>query len=241
LEQISYGNALVAEAERVGLDKHTPYREQLENSRRQILTQALLTHKNQTASVSAEEVEKYFEAHQADYRQARVKVIFISRETHTFNLADQKPAGSISAEDSKKKANSVAERARAGEDFVKLAKELSDDKESAAKGADFPFPIRPSTQSVPHNMKEAVLRAKTGDIVGPLDHDSGFYIFSVGAVEEPSLEASKADIEKLLKQNAVRAYLSGVQKRAEVNLTNDPFWKAFAALQAQQPAGGAQQ
>jgi parvulin-like peptidyl-prolyl isomerase len=231
LQQMTYADALVEEAEKTGLDQRTPYREQLERARRQILTQAILTHKNQTVTIPAEEVKKYFEANREDYRQARVKVIFISRETHTFNLADRTPAGKLTAEDSKKKAASVAERAKSGEDFVKLAKEFSDDKELAAKGADLPVPIRPSTESVPAELKTPILAAKPGEIVGPVDHASGFYVFRVESMEEPSFEASQADIEQLLKRNAVRAYLSGMQKRAEVSLTNDPFWKAFADLQ----------
>jgi len=183
-----------------------------------------------------------YEDDKAGYRQARAKIIFIGREGYSAELATGK-SKTTSPEESRAKADKVAKLARAGKDFVQLAKEFSDDRSTADAGAEFPFAIRANAINVPETMRTPLLAAKVGDIVGPIQHNTGYYLFRVDAVEQASFESVKDEIEKNLRQRAVNRWIDELQKKSTVTLDHESFWNTFLAANKQekekQATGGA--
>lgn len=224
LQQWAMLQFVLAEAEKAKLDQRPPYKEKLDAFRRQTLTQALVDEKTKEAIVLPEQQKKYFEANRDRYFQAKAKVIFVSRASETRKVADQKVIGTTTPEQAKAKAELVAKKARAGEDFVKLAKEFSDDASTSEKEADFPDPIRPNSANIPQNIRDAVLAAKAGDIVGPLEHETGFYLFRVDSVGMPPYEQVQPEIYKELRNAEVRRWLEEVRKRASVSVDDPGFF-----------------
>jgi parvulin-like peptidyl-prolyl isomerase len=229
LEQYAFSERLLAEAEKLKVDQISPWRERLEDARRQILAQALIAWKTEQAKVSPQEVTAYYKANRDSLREAFAKVIFVSRTGYVANIADG-ATKTTSPEETKAKAEKVAQLARDGRDFVALAKEYSDDRDTVDKGADLPYPVRANSNEIPQNMRNALLAAKVGEVVGPIEHDTGWYIFSVKSIGIPELDAGvKADIEKHLKNKMVQNWLAGLKAGVSVSLENQAFWDAFIA------------
>ncbi|MBI5115092.1 SurA N-terminal domain-containing protein [Candidatus Poribacteria bacterium] len=81
--------------------------------------------------VSGDELSRYYEQHKQEYAEpAQAKLSFVEIK---------KTANPMDYEEMRKHAQSVLEKARAGEDFAKLAETYSDDKASARKGGDLGF------------------------------------------------------------------------------------------------------
>ena len=74
------------------------------------------------------------------YQQAMVRVIFITGMSETRDIHRDKVTSARTPEEILAKAEKAAKLAREGRDFALVAKEYSDDPESAAKGGEFPIP-----------------------------------------------------------------------------------------------------
>jgi parvulin-like peptidyl-prolyl isomerase len=228
LDQHALANTLRAEAERLGIAQKSPYREQIEKATREILINGMMAEKGKQINFSEEELRKVYDGRRTDYRQATVKVIFISRIGFVHNLGDNSKR-TITPEEAKQKASDIAKQAREGADFVALAKQHSDDRNSAEKKADFPYPIKAGAGNIPQEVRTALFEAKPDDIVGPVEHDTGFYIFRVESQTILPFESAKADIEKQLRAAAVDKWLDEMKKKSTATLDHKPFWDTFVA------------
>jgi peptidyl-prolyl cis-trans isomerase C len=223
LEQFAVFQNILAEAEKAKLDQQSPYKERITEARRQILVQAQINDASTAVVVSPDEVKKYYDDNASHYAQAKVKVIFISQVLDERTLAGQ-TIKKREAEESKKLAADIAAKLKAGGDFVQLAKEHSDDGSTADKGADFPDAIRPDSATVPQSIKDVVLAAKSGDIVGPLEHQTGFYIFRIESNSITPFDQVKGEIYTQLKQEGLKKWMEEVKGRSTVTIENTAFF-----------------
>lgn len=74
------------------------------------------------------------------------------------------------------RADEVARRAKAGEDFAKLATEYSDANNRGQDGG--VLGLRP-TDKLPPLFVRSTQRARTGEVVGPVKSEAGFHVFKV--------------------------------------------------------------
>ena len=77
LEQFGLMHRLAAMAEKAGLDKSSPLKEQLAYNRMLTLAQAQLQANEAQLSISAEEVQKFYDGNKDLYASVRLKVIYI--------------------------------------------------------------------------------------------------------------------------------------------------------------------
>lgn len=228
LEQLALNETLAIEAQRGKLDQISPYRERLAEVTKQILVQAALAEKANQAKITPEELAKFFEANRDKYKQTTAKVIFISRMGYIHTLGDGKTKVTT-PEEAKEKIDKVLAQVKEGKDFLALAKEFSDDRNSADKEADLPYPIRANAANIPAEIRGPLTAAKPGEIVGPIEHSSGYYIFKVKNVESPDLSSVKADIEKEMRQARVREWVESLRAQSVVSLDHKAFWDTFVA------------
>ena len=229
LEQYALSMTLQDEARKMKLHETSPYKDRIEAAVRQILVNAAITEYRERTPLDPDEVRKVYDADKPGYKQARVKVIFVSREGYTRDLATGKTTTATTPEDAMAKVAKIARLAREGKDFTALAKEHSDDRSTADESADFPFPIRANSTNVPDEIRRPILAAKAGDIVGPIPHTSGHYLFRVESVEQASFDSVKEEIEKNLRQSLVNNWIYEMQKKSTVTLDHEAFWKTFLA------------
>ena len=103
------------------------------------------------------------------------------------------------------KAAEAFSRVSTGEDFSKVAKELSEDKVSAKKGGDLGWI---NEGAISEAFSEKIFTMKNGEISQPFETDYGFHI--VKLFEEPqdvtkSLESIKGDIRYQLRSESKKA------------------------------------
>jgi hypothetical protein len=221
LEQYALYDAVLTAAEKAGLDKQSPFKERIAMSRRQILVTGFIDQHHKDFNVPIEEAKSFYEKNKDMYQQAMVRVIFVTGMSETRNLGDDKVTKARTPEETKERAETAAKLAREGIDFAKVAQQYSDDPESAKKGGEFPHPIRPTSANVPSNIRGPILAAKAGEIIGPIQHDTGFYIFKVLSNGQASFDQVKEDLVKEMKDAGLKHWLDEFKKNSSVSIQNE--------------------
>jgi foldase protein PrsA len=225
LEQYALYESVLVAAEKAGLAQKSPFQERIAMSRRQILVSGYIDEMHKGFVIPEEDAKKFYDGNQDMYQQAMVRVIFLSKAAESRDLATGEVVTASTPEEIQAKAAKAAERAREGEDFAKLAKEYSDDKNTAEKGGEFPHPVRPTSANVPAHIRLPILEAKAGDIVGPIEHDTGFYVFKVLSNGIGSFDENKDFIVKQLKDARLKHWLDGFKKESSVTIENEALFR----------------
>lgn len=197
------------------LGTHAEEFRQPERRRVQYVT---LAQKDFLKPVPDADVQKYYTEHAKEFeapRQARVAHV----------LARVAETGGSEAEDkARAKVADVIRRAKAGEDFAKLAKALSEDPGSAAKGGDLGLV---SQGEVVPEFERAVFALKKGEISPePVRTAFGFHAIKVSEVKEGGRKPLKdvaAQIRDRLQAEAADAAMNAraLELRGELQAAKD--------------------
>ncbi|OGQ56240.1 MAG: hypothetical protein A3J24_02820 [Deltaproteobacteria bacterium RIFCSPLOWO2_02_FULL_53_8] len=124
------------------------------------------------------------------------------------------------------RAMELVEKARAGEDFGKMAKELSEDKQTAEKEGDMGWQHRGSLME---ELEAVSVNMKPGDVSEPINTLYGYVVVKMEGVkpevqktfEEINREKLKNELsDKLLKKD-YEAWLSGLKAAAKIEYLSD--------------------
>ncbi len=226
LNQVFLIKRLVADAEKAELDKKSPYKEQLEYNRMQVLSQAELFVYGNSIVVTAEDQEKYYKANPDKFKQAKVRVIYL-----TFSPTPEKAGADgkkLPAEaEAKAKIEDLRKQIVAGADFGKLARENSDDKTSAVKDGD--FGIMKQSSTYPEPIKAAVFGLKAGEVSQPVRQPNGFYLIRVDEIITQPFQDVSSDIYQTVKQERLNDYIKGLQLQYQVKVENPAYFSPQAA------------
>jgi peptidyl-prolyl cis-trans isomerase D len=176
-------------------------------------------------SVKPEEVAAHYEQHKADYMTAEsvslqylelkladvAATIPVTDEAlheyydqvapERYVVPERRKARHILIETgkddaaAKKKAEEIYARAKAGEDFAKLAEQYSDDPGSKAQGGELGWATR---ESYVKPFADALFEMKKGEISGPVKTQFGYHIIELEDVEpvhQRSYDEVKAELE----------------------------------------------
>ncbi len=143
---------------------------------RRRLEYVVLSARGQSQPITDAEAEAYYNEHSADFETPRR-----ARIAHV--LVRVPPVGGGEAESkSKAKVEDVIKRAQAGEDFAKLAREISEDSSNASQGGDLGFVG--AGELVPQ-FEEAAFALKKGEISpAPVRTPFGYHAIKVLDVRE---------------------------------------------------------
>ena len=190
--------------------------EQYRNELREQMTLSRIFNKAVRSSIAVDEadVRGYYDRNVRNYSQPeeiRVRDLFIRVPEKAT------PAEAAAA---REKAEAALARARKGEDFVRLVKELSE-AENAAFGGDLGFLQR--DQAIPE-IEEAVRDLKPGDIAGPVRFGGGLHIIRLEEVRRPvaPFDKVKEEITRMLyEQKLESSYRTWLQSlRSDANIEN---------------------
>ncbi|HVZ74381.1 MAG TPA: peptidylprolyl isomerase [Polyangia bacterium] len=166
-------------------------------------------------SISDEEVRNYYDRHMKAGGNVQV------RASHIF-VAIPDGADANVVKDKQAQAQKLLERAQAGEDFAKLAKQYSDDAATRADGGDLGTFGR---DMLPKAIEELVFSMKVGDIRGPVRADRGFHVIKLVERKEKDakpLDEVKDDIRIQLRQKEMerqtKTYLADLRKKTLVDI-----------------------
>lgn len=226
LNQLALMMRFSEQAEKAGYPDKAPFRQRIEFSRMNVLMQALLEEKNRGAVIEPKDQEAYYEKNRDNYSTANVKVLYVSF------IAGQSPTGqkAVTEVEAKAKIDGLRTRAMGGEDFVKLIKEFSEDKESKEKGGEFP-PIRKSDQ-LPPEIKTAVFALKPNEISQPVRQPNGFYLFQLVKMEMQPYATVKDSIFQAIKDEKFKNWFEAERKEVKMVVNDESY---FAPVPAPAP------
>jgi peptidyl-prolyl cis-trans isomerase D len=167
----------------------------------------LIESKAYAQPVPEEDVEAYYKGHTAEFEEARrIHVAHV--------LVRVPPSGGSDAETkAKAKVEAVIKRAQAGEDFAKLAREVSEDTANAAKGGDLGF-VGPG-DLVPQ-FEQAAMALKKGEVSpAPVRTPFGYHAIKVLDIKEGGVSPLKDVAGKIRAKLAAERSDGAARARAQ--------------------------
>lgn len=221
LSQIFLIKRMADDGAKAGLDKQSPYKEAIEFDRMRILQQAQTTVYLNTIQVTPEDQQKYYKDNPDKYKQAKVRVIYI-----TFSPTPDKPGPDgkklLSETDAKAKVDDLRKQAVGGADFGKLARANSEDQSSAEKDGDYGVMQRNSPY--PEPIKTAVFALKAGEVSEPVRQPNGFYLIKADEVTAQPFDQVSTEILQELRQKRFNDYMKGLQDEYKVKVENPAYF-----------------
>lgn len=168
------------------------------------------------------DMQAYYKTHRDELKTpetVRVRHILASVNRKTATEDDKKKA--------REKMEGILKRIKAGEDFAKLATELSDDSGSKAKGGDLGF--FPKGRMVPE-FDKIVFSMKSGELSGVFETSFGYHICRVEEKKDAVLESFDKLKDKIkekvledMKKLRVEEFFDKVFKDADVEFYPEAF------------------
>jgi peptidyl-prolyl cis-trans isomerase SurA len=166
-------------------------------------------------TVSDDDVKTYYERHMKVGSNTQV------RASHIF-VAIPDGADVATVDEKQAHARRILDRANKGEDFAKLARELSDDPATRSEGGDLGYFGK---DMLPKPIEEMVFSMKVGEIRGPVRADRGFHVIKLvdrRIKEAKPLDDVKDDIRMQLRQKEMerqtKTYLTELRKKTLVDI-----------------------
>jgi parvulin-like peptidyl-prolyl isomerase len=147
--------------------------------------------------VTNEEADQYYRTHPQEFEKVFVRHIVISTEPPESE-SDVAPAP-LTPDEARQKAEAVFARARAGEDFAKLAAENSDDPSGKETGGELGFIAKGSMNPAFKSVEDKALSLKVGE-VALVESPLGFHIIKVES-REPIAPPGDPRLRQMIKEN----------------------------------------
>jgi parvulin-like peptidyl-prolyl isomerase len=225
--------ALVERARGEKLDQDEVVRTQLLFNRSNVLAS---TYENELSKkveseITDEEVQNYYNTHRDKFDQVQVSRIVISTgpagdDGHGHEDEEEGEAEkhqSLTPEQARQKAEQVLARLRGGEDFAKVAAEVSDDPTS--RTGDSTFISRMNVQPEFKNLVDTAFALKPGEVSDVLEIQDSFYIIKAGErkagaspAENP---AARQAIKEMIKDEKLQARIDDIVARSRVEIAEN--------------------
>src|SRR5580704_7311688 len=204
--------AMSDEATKKHLDRTPQFKDRLKVNRMQILSQMLQQDvQKEAAEVPEEEIDKYYKEHADSFEQFNVDRMFVPRTKQPAaeaKEAEDKTKAEEAEQAMTKLAESLRERAAAGEDFVKLQKEAFEAAGMKIESPTVNLPkVRHSGLPPAH---AAVFELKPGDVSQVINDSGGHYIYKVEGKDMPTLDQVKDEIHTTLQNQRTREMMDKV-------------------------------
>ncbi len=216
---------LAGEAEKAKLDQQSPTKEALDYQRLNTMAQAQINQvRNFQFNPTPDQQEQYYKSNSGNYQEAKVKVIYVAFSANPVTSSDPKAKKPLTEPEAKARIEDLRKKVASGGDFSQIAKDNSDDKESATKGGDFPVLKRNSPY--PEEIKKAVLLLKPGQVSEPLRQPNGYYLIRLEELKAQPYEEVRTQIYEEMKQKEFGDWMQALQKRYDVKVENPAYFTA---------------
>lgn len=202
-------------ARKKGIDKNPAVKKQIEIMRNEYLARTYVQKEIiGKINLTEKDYQAYYDAHKKDFENPETV-----RARHIL-VAVKPDATPEQKEAARKKAEEILAKAKAGEDFAKLAQENSDDPGSKAKGGDLGF----FTQgSMVGKFEQAAFALKPGELSGVVETEFGYHIIKQEerkAAEQQPYESVKEQVKaratQSIQQERLNSFLEKSMKDAKV-------------------------
>jgi len=223
LNQYAMMLELVNIAEEKHLDEKSPYKNQIDWARSQVLMQAKVNAYNGSISIDTAAQQEYYQANLERYTEAEVKVLYLSfASSEGQTRADGTP---VPTEDEARNAiASLRQQIEEGADFVELVHEYSEDASSRDKDGDFGV-IR-QTDAIPEAIKEAIFATEAGEVTQPIRQPNGFYLFKVERIGTPAPKDVLQQLMRDAKAAKFQEWFDSVRNSIEITYERPDYFDA---------------
>lgn len=219
---------LAARARQEKLDQEEATKLKMMVSRSFTLRSAYLKELSENGNlVTDADIEKYYKEHPEEFEEVRARHILIGTSADPEPPQPKgdasKPVAepkALTKDEAKKKAQSILDRLRKGEDFAKLAEENSTDPGSKVKGGDLGY--FPKGMMVPE-FDKAAFSLKTGELSDLIETQFGYHIIKVEdhRTKPISDETVKKQVSDKLKQTKLEEEVKKISDNSKVQIAED--------------------
>jgi peptidyl-prolyl cis-trans isomerase C len=241
VQRIYMQDQLADQAAKLNLDQQSPWKEQLQMTRANILTQAYLNKiANSATATPADDPKQYYDSHPNDFDQFKLSGIFIGFSPPGTPAA-QNGQPNQTEEQARQKADDVEKKIKAGGDFSALARTDSDNQQLAAKGGDLGT-VTSGEAQLPADIKAAMLKLQAGQVSEPIRLPNGFFILKVESRSKLSFDQARAGIAQRLQNEKNQAAVKQELDKYKIEVKDPDFFNASNAPgrnlpSLQRPAG----
>jgi len=214
-------------AERAKLDQQSPTRDALAFNRMYLLMNAQLQEAISSFVVSPADVQSFYDANKTRFAQVKVKALYIPFAASSSAAGEPKH---LTEAEAQAKIAKLRAAIAGGADFVKLVKENSEDKTSAAKDGDFGT-LR-SSDKLPEAIRAAIFALKPGEVSEPVKQPNGFYLFRAEEVSAQPLAEVHDSVLNDLKQVQFKKWMDEVTHDLNFKIANEAFFSEGGAAPA---------
>src|SRR3954447_3525731 len=191
VQQLYMTEQISDEAAKLKLDQQSPWKEQLQMARANILTQAYLDRESSASAGSASDPKAYYDSHPGEFEQMKLSGILVAFSppgTPASGTAVQRTEAQAL-----EKANDLEKKIKAGGDFSALAHTDSDHQQTSVRGGDFgTVPV--GDPNLPPAIKTAVTKLQPGQVSEPVRVAGGFFIFKLDSRNTVPFDQAKPTI-----------------------------------------------
>src|SRR6476619_4801456 len=184
------------------------FKRKLEFARKKLLMEGLLQSVGKEALTDAEMHKVYDEA---------IKQVSEEKEVHARHILFRTPAGDDkSSKEAEDKVKAVIARLKKGEDFAKVAGEVTEDPSGKANGGDLGYFTK--DQMVPE-FAEAAFKLDKGDISEPVKTQFGWHVIKVEdsrVKPPPTFDEVKPQIENYVTRKAQAELVQKLRAEAKI-------------------------
>ncbi len=182
--------------------------------------------------ITEAEARQYYLAHRQEFAEpASVTVREILIDVPAEKNQQGQPAVNVAREDeAKEKANQIRARLKAGEDFGKLAAEVSDASSKANGGLIGPLPMAQLSTT----LQQMFEKMKPGEITEPIRTPRGFQILKLETIKEAEIQPFESvrdlaadKVHTARQRTEFRKFMSRVRGQAIIEWKNDELKKAY--------------
>ncbi len=227
IQQLYMTDQIAVEAAKMNLDQQSPWKEQLQMARANILTRAYLNKMaTSTSGAPAEDPQQYYNAHLTDFDQVRLSGILVAFSPPGTPANSNSPTARTEAQ-AQDKANDLEKKIKAGSDFAAVARTDSDNQTTSVRGGDLGT-IVIGEANLPADIKSAIEKLQPGQVSEPVRITAGFYILKLESRSRLPFEQAKAGITQKLQNEKGQAVLKQEMDKYKVQVQDPDFFSASA-------------
>ncbi|HEX4165039.1 MAG TPA: peptidylprolyl isomerase [Bryobacteraceae bacterium] len=234
VQQIYMSQQLAQQAEKMNLDQQSPWKEQLQLTRENILTQAYLNKLTSSSTATATgDPQQYYNAHPLEFDRVKLSGIFVA-----FNPPGTPASGSASSRtepEAHAKADDIEKKLKAGGDFATLARTESDNQQAASRGGDL------GTYSVgdpqlPASIKTAIQSLQAGQSSEPIRIPNALLIVKLDSRTKLTFDQAKPEIQQKLKNEQSQAAVKQEVDKYKIQVQDPAFFNQTGTSSVHTPS-----
>jgi hypothetical protein len=226
VQQLYMTEQISDEAAKLKLDQQSPWKEQLQMARANILTQAYLDRESNASTGSASDPKAYYDSHPGEFEQMKLSGILVAFSppgTPASGTAVQRTEAQAL-----EKANDLEKKIKAGGDFSALARTDSDHQQTSVRGGDFgTVPV--GDPNLPPAIKTAVTKLQPGQVSEPVRVAGGFFIFKLDSRNTVPFDQAKPTIVQKMQNDKAQAALKQEMEKYKIEVKDPDFFNASTA------------